>query len=58
MLPPELINDPYMSTRNSLGFNIPDWTITTMIVMDCLHFANYFVLLIYNSKLLQSALKA
>lgn len=29
-----------------------------MIVMDCLHFANYFVPLIYNSKLLQSAVRA
>lgn len=26
--------------------------------MDCLHFSNYFVLLICNSKLLQSAVKA
>lgn len=32
--------------------------ITMMIVMDCLHFANYFVPLIYNSELLQSAVKA
>lgn len=31
--------------------------ITMMIVMDCLHFANYFVPLIYNGELSQSALK-
>lgn len=32
--------------------------ITMMIVMGCLHFANYFVPLIYNRALLQSAVKA
>lgn len=31
--------------------------LTMMIVMDCLHFANYFVPLIYNGELSQSALK-
>lgn len=29
-----------------------------MIIMDCLHFANYFVPLIYNSELSQSAVRA
>lgn len=31
--------------------------LTVMIIMDCLHFANYFVPLIHNGELSQSALK-
>lgn len=52
------INDPEMSLWNSSLFNMPDWMITIMIVMDCPHFANCFAPSLQKSKLLQSVLKA